>query len=366
MDKILQNLIEKYNQLDKRQKFNKIVEYIQTIPELTTFMKDNNITTVDVIWFIVHNEPIEPRYCLHCGKQIHAKSYFKTYSFPKCCCITCLNHSDYHKQKIQNTKANWTEEQKQAISKKSTETNNRRWSNMTPEKLAKRLAKTEETCLRKFGVKNYSSCDEGKQKHKERIKAYYENVDVSIIQQRVAKMLHTKEQKTEEEKRLINEKRSKTLKEKAAKRTKEEKLKMREKRIKTCIDKYGTPFPLSNKEIRYKSIKTKIKNGTIFRSRKETELYNALKQIFPALEHNRWNVLYDTTCKSCRELDILLRSKKLGIEFNGTYWHQNDPDSSDKQQLCENIGWRLLVVKEEDWDRDKENEIKRCIEFLSN
>ncbi len=55
------------------------------------------------------------------------------------------------------------------------------------------------------------------------------------------------------------------------------------------------------------------------------------------------------------ELDIYLPTLKIGIEFNGDYWHDTDlfpeqiPRHAMKQHVCDENGVRLVVVWESDW-----------------
>lgn len=59
------------------------------------------------------------------------------------------------------------------------------------------------------------------------------------------------------------------------------------------------------------------------------------------------------------EVDILVPSKKLAVEFNGMYWHSVEPGIFDekgyaKYLACRKAGYSLFVVWEEDWQQKKE------------
>lgn len=59
-----------------------------------------------------------------------------------------------------------------------------------------------------------------------------------------------------------------------------------------------------------------------------------------------------------KEIDIYLPDYKLGIEFNGLYWHSNEwkEDNSclDKYALCKDKGIKLLQFYEDEWITKKE------------
>jgi hypothetical protein len=128
----------------------------------------------------------------------------------------------------------------------------------------------------------------------------------------------------------------------------------------TSILNWGTEFPAQNKELQEKLYNARKRNGTLNRSWMEKELFeNIQKVIIEAIPNDR-GVL------NGYELDIIIPSKKIAIEFNGRHWHKHDMDSLFKKELCEKVGWKLYVVKEPDWRIDKKNEIEKCLEFIRN
>jgi len=55
-----------------------------------------------------------------------------------------------------------------------------------------------------------------------------------------------------------------------------------------------------------------------------------------------------------QELDIVIPSHKLAIEYNGIYWHSEQagigPDyHSEKTKACESKGYRLIHIFEDEW-----------------
>jgi very-short-patch-repair endonuclease len=49
------------------------------------------------------------------------------------------------------------------------------------------------------------------------------------------------------------------------------------------------------------------------------------------------------------ELDIYLPDKKIAIEMDGIYWHQNEKEKLDKQILCRELGIQLIHITDLSW-----------------
>jgi hypothetical protein len=75
----------------------------------------------------------------------------------------------------------------------------------------------------------------------------------------------------------------------------------------------------------------------------------------------------DRTILDGKEIDILIEQKKLGIEFNGLYYHSEysgGKDSRyhlDKTELCELKGYQLLHIFENEWNDSSKNKIWKSI-----
>lgn len=87
----------------------------------------------------------------------------------------------------------------------------------------------------------------------------------------------------------------------------------------------------------------------------EQAIFYYVKHIFPdAL--NRYKALED----KC-ELDIYIPSKKIGIEYDGIYWHRNKKDlEKNKYNICKKNGIKLIRIRE---SIGEENNIADCIIF---
>lgn len=65
-----------------------------------------------------------------------------------------------------------------------------------------------------------------------------------------------------------------------------------------------------------------------------------------------------------KELDFYLPDIKVGIEFNGRYWHHDERREEYKRELCENLGISLHVVWDDEWQADKNKTINDVIDFI--
>lgn len=71
-------------------------------------------------------------------------------------------------------------------------------------------------------------------------------------------------------------------------------------------------------------------------------------------------IMHDRTILTGRELDIYIPSKRIAIEFNGTYWHSTEcKDKNYHQQktiACAKLGVRLIHIFEYEWLDDVQKE----------
>jgi hypothetical protein len=49
------------------------------------------------------------------------------------------------------------------------------------------------------------------------------------------------------------------------------------------------------------------------------------------------------------ELDIYIPTKKIAIEMDGIYWHQDEKEKLDKQMLCKELGIQLIHITDLSW-----------------
>lgn len=99
----------------------------------------------------------------------------------------------------------------------------------------------------------------------------------------------------------------------------------------------------------------------ISRSRAEQDLGDYIESLGFEIVRN------DRTVVGPKELDIYVPSLKVGIEFDGTYWHsakfQDKKTSIEKVNRCEALGIRLITVQEGYWNQ-KSNLVKSRLKSI--
>lgn len=118
----------------------------------------------------------------------------------------------------------------------------------------------------------------------------------------------------------------------------------------TSLKNWGVEYPMKNPEVFAKAVATKRANGTLFRSNEERELADIVKTLVGDVEvlENNHSVL------GTKELDVVVPSLRIAVEFNGVYWHSEAqlPDHNvhaEKARACADAGYQLITVWEDDW-----------------
>jgi len=141
------------------------------------------------------------------------------------------------------------------------------------------------------------------------------------------------------------------------------------KRKQTCLEKFGTEQPLASNEIWEKTKQTMVKRYGVrsltqlpeyrdylkkwhaehpdfdrYTSKHEIELRQWVQQYFP--ETKKYN---DGT----HEIDVYIPGVRLGIEYDGLYWHREDNVGKnyhlDKTKYFQEKGIRLIHIFEHEW-----------------
>lgn len=88
---------------------------------------------------------------------------------------------------------------------------------------------------------------------------------------------------------------------------------------------------------------------------KENDLFEFVKRMHPDAKQRNRSLIKP------KELDIIIPSKRIAIEYNGLYWHTTRKLSPDyhktKSDLCKEKGIRLIHIWEDDW-KEKQDVVK--------
>jgi len=183
------------------------------------------------------------------------------------------------------------------VQKKTEKTNLSKYGKKNPAQSETVKSKMKKTTLERYGSENYFSSKEGKKKIKEVLFNRYkvENPQQCDI--------------------------------------------IKEKTKKTLLDKYGVSCGF-------------LTAKKITRSKGEIEVFEFVKTLIPDATNS------DREAIQPFELDIYIPSLKIGIEYDGDYWHSLPnmvKRDRFKDMLCKNKHIKLIRIKESEWKNNKEN-----------
>ena len=104
-------------------------------------------------------------------------------------------------------------------------------------------------------------------------------------------------------------------------------------------------------------------------SKPQREVYKLIAELLP----NKEVILNDTQTIKPFDLDIYIPSLKIGIEYDGEYWHYSDwaiengsfVKMKRKDDFCANKEIRLLRIRENDWQKNKSDILNTINEALN-
>lgn len=281
--------------------------------------------------YCFYNKILEYPKCLTCWTTILVYLWFQEW-YRKYCCKKCANINQSKKEKCKETCIE-------------------RYGGKNPMSSKEIRDKSNKTCQEKYNVDNISQVEEIKQKKE---KTLFSNYWVSYSN------LHYK----------LN---SKFL---YKNRSIQENLQIKKKREDTCLKKHGVKNIFLSPS--HQELCSKNKRGW-WRSSVEKEIEKYIVDNFP-------NYKIKVSTRSIiwpKELDIYIPELKIWIEYNWlmyhSYWEQSysyfpsikDKEKVEKQhfnkfKLCLDKGVRLYQIYENEWLINKELELKRLHQILSN
>jgi len=146
----------------------------------------------------------------------------------------------------------------------------------------------------------------------------------------------------------------------------------------TCIEKYGEIEGLqrwsdrqekwikNNKKNNYSKISQELFDSIIEKYSPDFVYFATYKR---KEDEDKNNAEYKICCnQKWFSADFIDISKNKIIEFDGDYWHSekrgNQKRDFERDKLLIENGYEILHIKERDYKLNKDNEIKRCINFL--
>ena len=300
--------------------------------------------------------------CPTCGKETNFNSF--TEGYHKFCSISCLNKSDYHKEKSKETSlGKWgvpypkpSKEYIELLREHNLEKFGYEWAIATPDV----REKINTTVQERYGVSNVFADEEVKQKLRKTQEEKYGGTGVGSPTIR-AKIEETNLRKYG----VSNVFASEDVMEKLHNIREEWIEKFEQENDVTLgmklFEMFGTGF------MQAKVVEPIVYNGSRFYKNSDIPY---IEKCVELAKHNNVSLIEaDVKCFvsnvfdietntrkiiSPYELDIFVPDKKLAIEIDGVYWHSTNwgkpIDSHSKKTLaCERIGIRLIHINDFEW-----------------
>jgi len=101
-------------------------------------------------------------------------------------------------------------------------------------------------------------------------------------------------------------------------------------------------------------------------SKAKKEVLRYVRSIYSGIVmENDNHTIFNELTRRYLHLDIWLPELKIGIEYNGDYWHSAYPTNDKiKQQICEKMGIHLMTVTESEWKSNEYKVKKRITDLL--
>jgi hypothetical protein len=340
-------------------------EQVRSVRE--TRLKDGQVTGCDASrkpktgerfgdWIIVSDDVIDGRFmlcrCLGCSKQTERKVNFSTLKNG-----TSTNCGCKRKETLQNL----TDERKQAT-----------------------LAKYEATCFRRYGVNNAAKSKVIKQKIKNITIEKYGVENISHLQETKDKIIaahmalggtscYLQSEKGREKSKAtsqkhygtdhpmqnpeLRKKRDDTTEVTHGVRNPMQSIRIRKKQTDAVMAKYGVGNVSQVPEIKQKKLESlhEVWKDSQWRSKAEMDIQQWLLSLGVVTTH---------AAIDGKEIDIFSEKHKVGIEYNGMYFHSAEKKGKkyhlEKTETAEAQGVRLIHIWEH-WWRDRQPQVKNFL-----
>lgn len=256
----------------------------------------------------------------------------KNKQYSRFCSSKCAHSHDSVKKKTQDTCL----KRYGAVSNLSTEYNKQ---------------KQRETCLKKYGVENYAKSAKFKQKYKETCIEKYgvDNVSKSSL---IKEKINKSHQEKYNRKRASQSHLSSEI---INKKNDREYMLYLYKDLKMPLTEIAKQLKVNHSQlcVHFKNnLDIDISRHNV--SWPETEIYQFVRQFADDA------VQSDRSIISPKELDIVIPSRKIAIEYNGLAWHGEANGKKDKHyhlnktNLANQKGYRLIHIFSNEWETQKD------------
>ena len=239
--------------------------------------------------------------------------------------------------------------QSQEIKQKIADSNLQKYGVVNPTQNEEIRKKQKSTCLEKYGVENPFQSQEIKDKIKR------QNINLYGVENSF-------------QRKEVQEKQKKTIQKnyKVSHYSKTDEYK--EKIINTNLERYGVEQTFSSSEIQERIKQTNIeKYGSPFPNHKYGKTQDEIKEW---LNSFGFNFSSDYEILENKEIDLLDKDKKVGIEYCGLYWHNDtSPEPRDrtyhigKYKNCLKKDVQLLTIFEDEW-KSRQDQCKSHIKSI--
>lgn len=123
----------------------------------------------------------------------------------------------------------------------------------------------------------------------------------------------------------------------------------------------GYDYPSQNPEVQEKIRNSYYNNGTIKTSSQQIEIYNLLKE-------NNFIVNLNYPFSKCSlDIALFINDKKIDIEYDGSYWHNNSQIKDRKRdEFLKKDSWKILRIKSRRLIPSYENLLEKINDLLNN
>lgn len=211
--------------------------------------------------------------------------------------------------------------------------------------------KQKDTCLKKYGVTNFSKTDEFKKKYKDACVEKYGVTNISKLESIKEKINSTHNQRYGRKRHsqlhidqtIIDQKNNR------------EYMLYLYKDLKMPLTEIANQLGINHSQlcVHFKdNLKIDISRHRI--SWPEIEIFNFIK------EYAADAIQSDRSIISPKELDIVIPSKKIAIEYNGILWHGEIRGNKskmyhyDKMRLANQQGYRLVQIFSNEWEQQQD------------